>query len=322
MHTTSNRRQASLTLAMAVAAVAWSPLAQAAQPATLKIEHAKGVTEEPLKPQRVVVYDLAALDVMQALNLPVVGVPKAQFPHYLAAYADARYQVAGSMFEPDYEVLSQLQPDLIVVAGRSSAKYETLSKIAPTLDLSGGKLPLLDGMQRNVMALASLWGQQARGQQLMQQVRAEVDALKSVAAKAGPGLLVLAVNRNMSGQAPGSRFGLIHDVMGVQPAVPADSAKPRGLPLKMEDIARINPQWLYVIDRNAGTGTTQDKDGQPVLPSKELFDNEIIRNTDAGKKQQVVFVDPKNWYLLGSAGPTAMRENVAQIRAALTRTVR
>ena len=309
-------------LAIALAAVAWGlsgPLLAAApaQPAQITVQHAKGTATVPFKPQRVVVYDLAALDVMHSLQLPVAGVAQAQYPDYLAAYGKAPYQAAGSLFIPDYEALSRIQPDLIVVAGRSAAKYEVLSKIAPTLDLSVDGKQLLGSMERNVTTLASLWGRQAQGQQLMAKVRSEVDSLKAVAAQAEPGLLVLAVNRNMSAQPPGARFGLLHDVLGVKPALAADPSKPRGVPLKMDDIARLDPAWLYVIDRNAGTGTQTDKEGKPVLPSKELFDNAQIRATQAGQKGRVVFLDPKGWYLLGSAGPTAMLQNVKQIKQAL-----
>lgn len=310
------------SLTIALTAAAWGLAAPAfaaapAQPATISVQHAKGMATVPLKPQRVVVYDLAALDVMHSLQLPVAGVAKAQYPEYLQAYADAKYQDAGSLFIPDYEALSRIQPDLIVVAGRSSAKYEVLSKIAPTLDLSVDGKRLMDDMERNVDTLASLWGKQAEGRQLMARVRSEVDGLKAVAAQAEPGLLVLAVNRNLSAQPPGARFGLLHDVLGVKPAIPADPSKPRGVPMKMEDIAKLDPAWIYVIDRNAGTGTQTDKDGQPVVPSKQLFDNAQIRATQAGRKGRVVFLDPKGWYLLGSAGPTAMLQNVAQIKAAL-----
>ncbi|MCD2510980.1 siderophore ABC transporter substrate-binding protein [Comamonas endophytica] len=310
----------SVTIALTAAAWGLSAPAMAAapaQPAHITVQHAKGTATVPLKPQRVVVYDLAALDAMQALQLPVAGVAKAQYPDYLAAYADAKYQAAGTLFIPDYEALSRIQPDLIVVAGRSAAQYEVLSKIAPTLDLSVNNQRLLDDMERNVTTLSSLWGKQAEGRQLMARVRGEVDSLKAVAAQAEPGLLVLAVNRNMSAQPPGARFGLLHDVLGIKPGIPADPSKPRGVPVKMEDIAKLDPAWIYVIDRNAGTGTQTDKDGKPVVPSKQLFDNAQIRATQAGQKGRVVFLDPKGWYLLGSAGPTAMLRNVGEIKGAL-----
>lgn len=309
-------------IAIALTAAAWGisgavSAAAPAPPARISVQHARGQATVPLKPQRVVVYDLAALDAMQALQLPVAGVAKAEYPEYLQSYADAKYQAAGSLFIPDYEALSRIQPDLIVVAGRSAAKYDVLSKIAPTLDLSVNGKQLLADMERNVTTLSSLWGKQAQGRQLMAQVRAEVDSLKASAAQAEPGLLLLAVNQNMSAQPPGARFGLLHDVLGIKPLLAADPSKPRGVPMKMEDIARLDPAWIYVIDRNAGTGTQTDKDGKPVIPSKQLFDNAQIQRTQAGQKGRVVFLDPKGWYLLGSAGPTAMLHNVAQIKAAL-----
>lgn len=307
------------SVAIALAAAAWglSVPVFAAQPATISVQHAKGTATVPLKPKRVVVYDLAALDVMHSLQLPVAGVAKAQYPDYLAAYADAKYQDAGTLFIPDYAALSRIQPDLIVVAGRSAAKYDVLAKIAPTLDLSVDGKDLLAGMERNVDTLSSLWGKQAQGQRLMAKVRAEVDSLKAVAAQAEPGLLVLAVNQNMSAQPPGARFGLLHDVLGVKPLLAADPSKPRGVPMKMDDIVRLDPAWIYVIDRNAATGTQADKEGKSVTPSKQLFDNAQIRATRAGQQGRVVFLDPKGWYLLGSTGPTAMLRNVAQIKAAL-----
>lgn len=317
MNFMTSRRSIAIALTAAAWGIASPALATGVGKPQITVQHARGTTSVPHKPRRVVVYDLAALDAMHALQLPVAGVPKADYPDYLKAYADARYPVAGTMFIPDYEALSRIRPDLILVAGRSASKYDALSKIAPTLDLSVKGTQLLDDMERNVTTLAQLYDRQAQGQELMAQVHAEVDSLKAVASLAEPGLLVLAVNTHMSAQPPGARFGLLHDVLGVKPALAADPSKARGIPLKMDDIARLSPPWIYVIDRNAGTGTQVDKDGKPVVPSKQLFDNAQIQGTQAGQKGRVVFLDPKGWYLLGSAGPTAMRQNAAQIKAAL-----
>lgn len=315
MPTKARARRKALVTSTAIAALfAISGVVVAQTASTITVQHAKGSATVPLAPKRVVVYDLASLDTMHALDLPVVGVPKANYPQYMSGYADAKYTVAGSLFEPDFDALSRLQPDLIIIAGRSASKYDTLSKIAPTLDLSVNNQHLLDDMQRNVNTLASLWGKQAQGQQLIQRVRTEVDSTKAMATQKEPGLLVLSVGTNINGQTPGSRFGLLYDVLGVKPMLAADPSKPRGLPLKMDDIGQLNPQWLYVIDRNAGTGTTTDRDGKPVVSSKQLFDNDIIKNTAAGKAGRVVFVDPQIWYLLGVAGPQAMLNNTAQLK--------
>lgn len=315
-----NRRtglaRAAALLAGAAAAPAWVVAAPNRATTTVEVTHAKGTTHVSAQPRKVVVYDLALLDAMHALQLPVAGVPRADFPPYLQRYADGKkYPAAGSLFEPDYEVLSQLRPDLILVASRSSARFETLSRIAPTLDLSVRAGHLLDDVNRNVKTLAALYGQPQRGEALSQLVRQEVEAVKPLAAKAGKGLLVLAINDRLSPQAPGSRFGLLHDVFGVPPALAANQLPARGQSFTMEDIARIDPDWIYVIDRNAATGSAPG--GGAMIPSQKVFDNATIRATRAGQQGKLVFLDPKGWYLLGSAGPVAMINNARQIRAAL-----
>ena len=95
---------ASVPVAALLPGAAWAQtpqaLSSAAQPARIQVEHARGVSELPLAPRRVVVYDLASLDTMQALNLPVTALAKANFPSYMQAYADARYtKIAGGSIE-------------------------------------------------------------------------------------------------------------------------------------------------------------------------------------------------------------------------------
>lgn len=301
----------SCALAPAAWAAAAAPAAQ-----TVTITHAKGSTQVPLAPQRVVVFDIASLDTFHTLGLPVVGVPKAQFPDYLSGYAGAQYTVAGSLFEPDYEALSRIQPDLIIVGGRSAAKYETLSKIAPTLDLTVNSKQMLQDVARNVNVLAGLYGKQAQGQALVGQINAEVASLRQQAAQAQPGLLLMAVNEKIMPQAPGARFGFLFDVLGAPSAITAKDVPPRGTAYTMENVAALNPAWIYVIDRNTGTGSAAG--GGAIIPSQKVFDNAQIKGTMAGQKGQVVFLDPKGWYLMGSTGPTALLGNVAQLKQAYT----
>src|SRR5699024_6711525 len=49
---------------------------------------------------------------------------------------DPDREPVGTAFEPDYEAINALEPDLIIVSGRSSDSYPEMSKIAPTIDLT------------------------------------------------------------------------------------------------------------------------------------------------------------------------------------------
>lgn len=272
-------------------------------------------TEPGASPRKVVVYDLATLDTMQALGIPVAGVPKAQFPAYMASYGNANYAVAGSLFEPDYDALSKIQPDLIIVGGRSAAKAEVLGKVAKTLDFSVKPATMLQDIERNITQIADIYGKQAQGQALVAKIQSEVAELKQLAGKAQPGVLLMAVNERIMPQAPGSRFGFLFDVLGAQSLLTAKDLPVRGGPaFTFADLAKLQPEWIYVIDRNTGVGSAAG--GGDIIPSQKVFDNAQVKSTPAGHKGQVVFLDPKGWYLMGSTGPTALLSNVQQLKQA------
>lgn len=296
-------------------AVACTLTAGAAMAQTVSLEHAKGTLELPSKPLRVVVFDLATLDTMQTLGLPVAGVPKAQFPEYLSGYANAKYSVAGSLFEPDYDVLSKIKPDLIIVGGRSAAKYDVLSKIAPTADFSVKGDQMLQDIRRNVTQIAKVYGKQAQGDALASKIDHEVAELRALSQKAAPGVLLMAINEKIMPQAPGSRFGFLFDVLGAKSAVTAKDVPARGGPAyTFDDLAKLNPEWIYVIDRNTAVGSAAG--GGAIIPSQKVFDNAQVKGTVAGQKGQVVFLDPKGWYLMGSTGPGALLGNIQQLKQA------
>ena len=280
--------------------------------------HAQGanwVYQSAAVPQRAVVYDLATLDTMQTLGIPVTGVPKAQFPAYLAGYESAKYTVAGSLFEPDYDVLSRIKPDLIIVGGRSAAKAEVLGKVSKTLDFSVKPATMLQDIERNITTIADIYGKQAQGQALVAKIQSEVAELNQLAAQAKPGVLLMAINEKIMPQAPGSRFGFLFDVLGAKSLLTAKDLPARGGPAyTFDDLAKLQPEWIYVIDRNTGVGSAAG--GGEIIPSQKVFDNAQVKSTPAGQKGQVVFLDPKGWYLMGSTGPTALLNNVAQLKKA------
>ncbi|MEF1291336.1 ABC transporter substrate-binding protein, partial [Vibrio sp. M260118] len=100
---------------------------------SLTVEHPMGKTTLEAEPKRVVVLGMDTLDVLDNLNIEPVGVVKSPMPSYLNKYQDDKYTAAGSLFEPDFETIFTLKPDLIIASNRSSESYDELSKIAPTV---------------------------------------------------------------------------------------------------------------------------------------------------------------------------------------------
>lgn len=233
----------------------------------------------------------------------------------MAGYGDAKYAVAGTLFQPDYEALSNIQPDLIIVGGRSAAKQDVLNKIAPTLDFSVKPATMLQDIERNITQIADMYGKQEQGKALVARIKSEVAELNQLAAQAQPGVLLMAINERIMPQAPGARFGFLFDVLGAKSQLTAKDIPARGGPaFTFDDLAKLQPEWIYVIDRNTGVGSAAG--GGEIIPSTKVFDNDKVKATPAGQKGQIVFLDPKGWYLMGSTGPTALLNNVQQLKQA------
>lgn len=279
--------------------------------ATVPVKHARGQTSVPANPTKTIVMDMAVLDTLHALDVEVAGVPTAaKLPPQLAQYAEPRYLKVGSLFEPNYEVIHAAQPQVIIVAGRSAPKYDELSKLAPTIDLTVDPRDLVGSVTRNTETLAAIYGKQAQARQQLDALRASISALQGQAATAGTALVILTTGGKMSAYGPGSRFGVIHDAFGLKPAAKGLNVSNHGQAISFEFIAETNPDWLFVIDRDAAIG----REG---VSAQRMLDNDLVRATAAWKNKRVVYLNGFNWYLLGSAGLTAMQQNVDDIAAAL-----
>lgn len=295
-------------LVIGVTSLAGQAMAQNDQ---VSVQHAKGQATVKSQPAKTIVFDLPTLDIMQVLGVQAAGVPKSRFPDSLSAYNAESMPKVGTLFEPDQDAVQKVSPDLIIVGGRSRAKFDDMAKFAPTLDLSVDTQAPLKSIERNTQTLAAIYKKDSEAQAALKKLNDAVAGLQAKAATAGNAMLVLAVGEKTSAFGPGSRFGLIYDVFGFVPndAVKDLSAKDRH-PVKLDDIAKANPDWLFVIDRNAATG-------KPGKSARELMDNSTIASTAAAKNNRIVYLDPYNWYIMGSAGLTSMQQNIDQIAAAL-----
>lgn len=316
--------------AMAVGSMACLPGAAAARDVT--VSHARGETVLRATPAKVAVYDLATLDILNALGVDAVaGVPKGadgkgNFPSHIARYADAQYRNVGTLFEPDMAALTALQPDLIIIGGRSTRKYDEVAGIAPTIDMSSPNKDLAATTIDNVRKLGRLFGVEKRADQRIAAFEGLMADLHAQAAGAGTGLLLFGAGQNLSVHAPGDRFGHVYDFVGIRSAVPPAApaaTEPRpaaGSPeaaaararqqQALADALMTDPTWIFVIDRAAATGDT------PSTIAERLAADERVAATSAWKAGRVIYLDPRNWYLVG-AGVDALSQSATAIRAAL-----
>lgn len=260
---------------------------------TVSIKDSNGDRVEVQKnPQKVVVFDNGSLDILDALGVGdrVIGAATKNLPSYLDKYKDV--ESAGGIKEPDLEKINQLQPDLIIISGRQSDYKEELAKIAPTLYLAVDTKEPWESVQQNVNALAEIFGKEDKAKEELATLTKEIEETKEKASKLEQTALVTLVNEGqLSAYGSGSRFGLVHDVFGFKQADDQIEASTHGQSVSYEYILEKNPGILFVVDRTKAIGGDDSKDN--------VSANELVAQTDAGKNDQVISLQPDVWYLSG-----------------------
>lgn len=278
--------------------------------AEITVEHTQGTTTLPATPQTVVTFDIASLDTLDSLGVEVIGLPQAFVPERLSQYRSDDYTNIGSLFEPDFETLAALQPDLIIIANRSSEAYGDLSKLAPTIDLTVWGAPFLDQVRNRITILGEIFGQEDQVAQRLAELDADINATRQLAQEAGTGLIIMTSGGRVSVYGPGSRFGWLHDELGVKPAIEDVEAATHGDPVSFEFLLETNPDYLFVIDRDAAINNG--------AAAQATLDNDLVKQMDAVKNDRVTYLDSVNWYIVMS-GLTATSQMVEEVKAALER---
>lgn len=276
---------------------------------TLTIVDAVGnQVDIPSDPQSIAVFDNGQLDNLSALGLGdrVVLTASPNLPEHLSDFEEV--DVAGSFFEIDLEMTHAAEPDLIIVAGRSSAAYEDLKTIAPTIDLSNDATNYFTSIKSNLKRLGEIFEMEAETEGIIEDLSRELKELKEQAETANLTTLMAMYNEgSLSVYGPGSRFGVVHDAFGFQAVDESIEESNHGMEISYEYILEINPDVLFVIDRTAAIGGD--------ATSASLEENPIILETTAYKKNQITYLSPSAWYLAEGGVETfrIMMEEVALV---------
>ena len=275
-----------------------APAAQTATPAAateMTVKHVSGETTVKLNPQRIIAFDFGSLDTLEALDVDVIGIPKANIPSYLSEYKDDKYVNFGSLKEPDFEAIYAAKPDLIIVSDRQESIYDQFSEIAPTINLNINVNNYLTSLDSHVDTLGKLFGKEDEAQAQLKALQENIDAVKAKTAETtDTALILLANDGKVSAYGPGSRYGFIHDTLGFKPADDSIQVSRHGQNVTFEYVMNLNPDYIFVIDRSAvvstGTGETS---------AKQLVENDLVKNTKAFQNGKIVYLDPNVWYLSG-----------------------
>ena len=277
-------------------------------PPTVTVTDGEGnKVEVATNPEKVVVFDNSALDTMDQLGVGdrVVGAATDNLPSFLAAYK--KVESAGGIKEPDLEKINAMQPDLILISGRQKDFKEQLAKIAPTLYLSTDNTDTWHSIQSQIQSIGAIFGKEAAAQTAIDTLQTKINSIAKQASASQEKALVLLVNEgSLSAYGAGSRFSIVHDTFGFAQADEQIEASTHGQSVSYEYVLEKNPDVIFVIDRTQAIGGDDSKNN--------VAENELVKETTAGKNGKVILLDPAVWYLAGAGIESVdiMADNVAK----------
>lgn len=262
---------------------------------SIQIKHQADEVRVPLNPERVILFDFGALDTFDELGLneSIVGLPKHTMPKYLNKFKeDTSIVNVGSLMEPNFQKINELEPELIIIGLRQVSDYKEFAAIAPTIIYELDYKDYIGSVEKNVKQIGTIFQIEDQASKRLNKLYETLEYEKSkIENDSLRGLIVMYNDGKFSAYGKGSRFGLVHDFFNI-PAVVEDLEVSRhGNSISSEFIQEHNPDLLYVLDRNAAINDE--------AVHKESIENNLIKQTAAYKNDKITYLSSDVWYLSG-----------------------
>ncbi len=267
--------------------------------AELEIGTAAGPRTIETPVETVAVFDIAAVDTLDKLGVKPAGLPSNLYLKELSHLKEGATMV-GDIFEPDLEALSALAPDLIILGGRSSTKVDATTQVAPTIDMTMDGDDLLEQARERLATYGRLFGKGTEAESATKELDAAVEKARAAVAGKGKALIVMTNGPKVTAYGPGSRFGWLHRSLDLPAAISDVQAGTHGEAVSFEFIREANPDWLIVLDRAAAIGSNDQN-------ARITLDNELIAQTVAWQKSQVVYLPSGDFYIAAGGAQAMMR---------------
>lgn len=259
--------------------------------------------EVPYNPKRIAILDMASLDILDALGVGdrVVGTADTSL-EYLQDYINDDIANLGTIKEADLEAVMACEPDVIFIGGRLSSSYDALSEIAPVVYLATDvEIGVVESVRKNATTIASMFGLEDKVEELMTDFSARIDELKTVS-EGKTAIVGMCTSGSFNVLGNDGRCSIIGVEVGFENiGVDADiDTSTHGNEASFEFIVEKNPDYIFVMDRDAAIGT----DGAQL--AKDIMENELVMGTDAYINGNLIYLEhPAAWYT-AEGGITAL----------------
>lgn len=251
--------------------------------------------EVPYDPERIAILDMACLDIIDSLGVGdrVVGSAGTSLDYLQDYVTDENIENLGTIKEADMEAVMACEPDVIFIGGRLSSSYDALSEIAPVVYLSTDtEIGVVESVRKNASTIAAMFGLEDQVDELMVDFDERIETLEAFA-EGKTAIVGMCTSGSFNVLGNDGRCSMIGREIGFE-NVGVDAnvdTSTHGNEASFEYVVEKNPDYIFVMDRDAAIGT----DGAQL--AQDIMENELVQGTDAYKKGQLVYLEhPAVWY--------------------------
>ncbi|WP_312700474.1 ABC transporter substrate-binding protein [Sedimentibacter sp.] len=276
------------------------------KPSTVEITDVHGTVTVPVNPKNVVALDNRTFETLSDWGIELAAVPKAVMPADSPYVNDASVQDIGNHSEPNLEIIAAVEPELVIVGQRFARFYEDIKVLVPNaavIDLNfdvseAAGTPgenLVNGLKDSTIALGKIFDKNEEAEKLAAEFDQAIEGAKTAYNGTDKIMSVVVSGGNIGFSAPrsGRVWGPMYEIFGWVPALEIGGATSdhQGDDISVEAIAQSNPDWIFVLDRDAAVSSATD-----AVPAQDVIDNSpALQNTTAVIDKRIVYA-PNDTY--------------------------
>ena len=260
--------------------------------------------EVPYNPERIAILDMASMDILDNLGVGdrIVGTAGTSLDYLQQYVTNDNVANLGTIKEADMEAVMACDPDIIFIGGRLSKSYDDLSEIAPVVYLAtDSEKGVVESVNTNARTIASIFGLEEQVDDKMAGFGERIAALRSFA-EGKNAIVGLVTSGGLNVLGNDGRCSVIGREIGFE-NIGIDSnidTSTHGNEASFEFIVEKNPQYLFIMDRDAAIQSEGAKLAQ------EIVENELVMGTDVYKNGNIIYLaHPAVWYT-AEGGITAL----------------
>lgn len=279
------------------------------------------VTEEfYVNPKKVVTFSWGVADVLsyfgiEELGIEILGLPTEQsnIPNLIKELNDVNYEDAGTLHVINYEKMKLLNPDLIILDGRTSSQYETIKDMFPYTNILDASSTNYNYENQKVIYnnLGEIFPDISEElNEKLTTFETSFNEVKELAKDFRASVIMLNGNKKTYQKGAASRYGVVFREFGFVEAASEDTKyddiTSHGHEITLEFISDINPEVIFLLDRNMVTNN-QESD-------REFLKESIIADVDAVKNEYIFNLNPEAWYTV-TGGIRATEQMIEDVYA-------